>query len=105
MKLVVKCFPCVFTSSHATLGLNGHAVGKRPRAHHDSKTSAGMCHGAFVACNRSHIYGLVAHTVPLLNSTDLCFRAQEAPKCVPRVRAAEANREPSARRRGEKARS
>lgn len=43
---------------------------------------------------------LVAHTVPLLSRADLYFPAQEVPECVPRVRAAEANREPSARRRG-----
>lgn len=66
------------------------------------RSAAGICRVAFVMCNKSHIYRSVAHTVPFLNSTDLYFTAQEAPKCAPRVRAVEANQEPSARGGGER---
>ena len=89
-----------------------HAGSQRPRSgkedlcspHQEdsARSAAGICHVAFVVCNKSHIYGSVARTVPFLNSADLYFTAQEAPKCASRVRAVEANPEPSARRRGRK---
>lgn len=86
-------------SSGATLGLNGLILTTLARLIKPHS------HIAFVTCNKSDIYGLVAHTVLFLNSAGLYFTAQEAPKCVLRMRAVEANREPSARRRGKKARS
>lgn len=67
-----------------------------------ARSAVGICRVAFVVCNKSHIYGLVVRTVLFLNGADLYFTAQEAPKCVPRVRAVEANWEPSARRRRRK---
>lgn len=97
----MKCFPCILTSHCVTLGLDGHAIGKRTCAHHSGKTWSTLWR-AFVVFNKGDVYWFVGHADPFLSSADLYFPAQEAPKCVPRVRAIEANREPSARRRGSK---
>lgn len=83
-----------------------HSGFQWPHPHRAGKTQRALL-WAFAASLLSRVIkvifnGSAARTVLFLNSAGLHFTAQEAPECAPRMRAVQANREPSARRRGRK---